>query len=336
MMISAKPLRPSSQRRLERWARALRIADDERLRKSIDRRFDAEFRRGNLPGDVIDAIEHELERGEEYRLAELACARIAETDEYKARLQALQETQWRKMLTDLWSKPYVPLTSCAYFVATDGEPREPDDDALEAGSAQVVSRLQDGALPLHGREWLEKEGKFSAFRSHIPLEHVREATADGAPIYDDRPIGEAPRLAWAIIPDDGEDEIRNRYSVLWTALVVWREDMQRLVKADTDRSPEPAADEPASNGQDAPRKTTRVGRTPKLDWKMVEDEVCRLMEHHGEFDVSDPDWNCQARLEEAVEGYVETTFGVNDAPRRSTIRVHVKSALETRRRLAGN
>lgn len=222
MTIPPKPLRPSSQKRLERWAKALRTAEDERLRKSIDRRFDAEFRRGNLPGDVIDAIEHELGRGEEYRLAELACARIEGTDEYRERRQALEETQWRDMLNMAWSQPLISLTDAAYWIATSGEPREPHDDDLERAACELVAELQSGDLIAHGI------GN-TPFHEAIPINHIRTATRDGAPIFGEAAFDDAPFLSWAIIPGENRrDTIEDCVSVHWRDVSVMKVDLQRL------------------------------------------------------------------------------------------------------------
>jgi hypothetical protein len=46
-------------------------------------------------------------------------------------------------------------------------------------------------------------------------------------------------------------------------------------------------------------RLARRGRISK-DWGSVENKVRYLMSHHGEFDEADPDWNCRARLEEAL------------------------------------
>jgi hypothetical protein len=68
------------------------------------------------------------------------------------------------------------------------------------------------------------------------------------------------------------------------------------------------------------------GRPPVVNWEMVEGEVFRLMEHNGEFSDDDPDWNAQARLEEAIADFCETTFSVR--PGETTIRERIREPLE--------
>lgn len=46
--------------------------------------------------------------------------------------------------------------------------------------------------------------------------------------------------------------------------------------------------------------TSKAGRRPKFDPAKVKKEVFKLMDHHGWFDPSDPEWDTQARLEEEL------------------------------------
>jgi hypothetical protein len=50
------------------------------------------------------------------------------------------------------------------------------------------------------------------------------------------------------------------------------------------------------------------GRPPVVNWEMVDEEVFRLMNDNGEFSVDDPEWNAQARLEEAIGDFCENKF----------------------------
>src|SRR5262249_32572244 len=82
----------------------------------------------------------------------------------------------------------------------------------------------------------------------------------------------------------------------------------------------------ATPGANAKAKHKR-GRTPVIDWNMVDDEVSRLMNYHGAFDLADPKWNCQARLEKEIRKFISNTFGPEKVPVPSTIRKHVSAAL---------
>ncbi len=63
------------------------------------------------------------------------------------------------------------------------------------------------------------------------------------------------------------------------------------------------------------------GRPTAVDWDVVKKEAIRLLNYHGEFGSDSPNWNAQARLEEALEDYCETKFGTR--PARSTLQGHV-------------
>jgi hypothetical protein len=85
---------------------------------------------------------------------------------------------------------------------------------------------------------------------------------------------------------------------------------------------------PSSFAPDTPLSAKpKVGRTPSVDWSLVENEVFRLMDEHGEFLPGDKEWDSQARLEEAIERFLETTYR-RKSPSISTIRRHVRPALQ--------
>jgi hypothetical protein len=54
---------------------------------------------------------------------------------------------------------------------------------------------------------------------------------------------------------------------------------------------------------------SRGGRKPDFNWDVILAEAERLMEYHSEFDASDPEWNAQARLEEALKSYSQKKWG---------------------------
>jgi hypothetical protein len=47
------------------------------------------------------------------------------------------------------------------------------------------------------------------------------------------------------------------------------------------------------------------GRKESIHWDRIKIEMLRLMDHHGDFDPADSEWNAQARLEEALEQYCQ-------------------------------
>lgn len=94
--------------------------------------------------------------------------------------------------------------------------------------------------------------------------------------------------------------------------------------------PEANEGSPAQGGLEAAidlaKPANKGGRPPAVDWKVVKDEVFRLMDYNRDFGPDDPDWNAQARLEEALEDYCETEFGKR--PAKSTIQLRIKPWLE--------
>jgi hypothetical protein len=70
----------------------------------------------------------------------------------------------------------------------------------------------------------------------------------------------------------------------------------------------------------------RSGQRPVYDREQITRIVFELMNHHGEFDASDPEWRAQADLERAVT----ETLGSN--PAESTVRRLIKKPLEAWRR----
>jgi hypothetical protein len=68
------------------------------------------------------------------------------------------------------------------------------------------------------------------------------------------------------------------------------------------------------------------GRRPVANWEMVEEEVFRLMNDNGEFSVDDPEWNAQARLEEAIGDFCENKF--EKRPSETAIRDNIREPLE--------
>jgi hypothetical protein len=74
-----------------------------------------------------------------------------------------------------------------------------------------------------------------------------------------------------------------------------------------------------------PKQAGRGGRPPLVDWTVAKAEIFRLMDHHGEFSADDPEWNAQVRLEEAIQKFCVSKFGVE--PATSTSRGHLGEAL---------
>jgi hypothetical protein len=76
-----------------------------------------------------------------------------------------------------------------------------------------------------------------------------------------------------------------------------------------------------------PASGKRQGRMPKYDRQFIREKVFELMDHHGDFLESDPEWRCQADLERAVIASFENK-GLK--PAESTVRKLVTEALKER------
>jgi hypothetical protein len=68
-----------------------------------------------------------------------------------------------------------------------------------------------------------------------------------------------------------------------------------------------------------PRK---VGRKSTVDPNLIRAEVFRLMDHHGDFTPEDTEWNCQARLEEAIADFItdRLSFPLSETRIRTMVR----------------
>ena len=79
------------------------------------------------------------------------------------------------------------------------------------------------------------------------------------------------------------------------------------------------------------------GRRTAIDWTKADEKIFELMDYHGEFHPSEPEWDCQARLEAEITKYVSDEFGETAVKSETTIREHVRPSLEKwRRAKAGN
>jgi hypothetical protein len=75
---------------------------------------------------------------------------------------------------------------------------------------------------------------------------------------------------------------------------------------------------------------SKRGAKPKHHWDLIETEGRRLMDHHGDFDIGDPVWNVQARLEEALLKFCREKW--NNEPAVSSLRIKIAEWLPDWRR----
>lgn len=143
--------------------------------------------------------------------------------ESQAAFDEANAAEWRDMLINEWSRPFVSLTSAVYFVASHGLPVEPDDDDLERAASKIVRRLQDGELVAFGK------GRYYDALQAISLDEISSATLDGSTFLDSPPLDAALHLSWAIIPGGDDDRIESRSAVRWGAVSIRRPDLAGLL-----------------------------------------------------------------------------------------------------------
>jgi hypothetical protein len=86
-----------------------------------------------------------------------------------------------------------------------------------------------------------------------------------------------------------------------------------------------SASAPSEELSNKPRQ--KPGPKPDFDWEMIGAKCYDLMDYHGEFDTSDPEWDCQARLEEALMKFCQDTWKREPGP--STLRERLPAWLST-------
>jgi hypothetical protein len=76
---------------------------------------------------------------------------------------------------------------------------------------------------------------------------------------------------------------------------------------------------PPTTATPAPSKEkAKPGPKPDFDWEKIEAKCYELMDDNGDFTPDDPDWDCQARLEEALADFCQETW--KREPGESTLR----------------
>jgi hypothetical protein len=93
----------------------------------------------------------------------------------------------------------------------------------------------------------------------------------------------------------------------WTYIFVAIDDLDRCI--DQAAFPKPATNAEEGGEISVPAVESHRGRRPEYDWEALKGETFRLMDHHDEFSVDDPEWNAQARLEDALLQFSETSWG---------------------------
>jgi len=112
------------------------------------------------------------------------------------------------------------------------------------------------------------------------------------------------------------DLLGRKHSSPFGELFFYEDDLHAALRAES-------AEKAAQKSAEASKG--RGGRPRRYDHDTIEDEVLRLMDHHGDFVAGDKEWDCQARLEEALARFCIEKFG--EEPARSTLQAPISSGL---------
>lgn len=86
-----------------------------------------------------------------------------------------------------------------------------------------------------------------------------------------------------------------------------------------------AGDDDARARAEATPEKGKGGRRPSHDWDAIKEKCFELLDYHDDFIPEEPEWNCQARLEECLKQYCLDQF--NRSPPDSTLREKLRGWL---------
>jgi len=134
--------------------------------------------------------------------------------------RVLSDRQMAEVLAEAWNRPLVSLTDVVYWISTDGELHEPDDDDLEAAADRLIDELQIGKLAAFGIN------ADCEMHRQIPNEDILSATENYTGFFNDLNLFIIPALLWAHSPGVDRDRILGVTGNLWSHIAVKREDMK--------------------------------------------------------------------------------------------------------------
>jgi hypothetical protein len=181
---------------------------------------------------------------------------------------AISATEYAKILSKVWSRPFVSLTGAAYWIGSGGQLREPGDGELEGAARALIKKLQSGEIVAFG---VPNGG---GFHEAIPIEHILSATLDGSPIFIEPALDDSPHILWGIIPGAHRDSIEDRAQVRWRDVSIMRETVIETWPATQDKDiAESVGSTETREDQMLPYKTGAQGRPSPI--QLVEREAER-------------------------------------------------------------
>jgi hypothetical protein len=218
------------------------------------------------------------------------------------------------------------------------------DDAASKASSDWLSIVKDIFPQTHdhlGSTEATKAKLRALFDDPETRLRIRRVDANGEEVPNTRrSVGvEFCQDHLSVVPDpnSGDDHIAVDYSDPYVdyytpgghwELEVRRRDVERLHPelATPPLAPgKESTSAPASSESNKSRQ--KPGPKPDFSWEKAEAKCYHLMDHNGDFTPDDPDWDCQARLEEELMTFFQNTDGRQPAP--STLREKLPGWLST-------
>jgi hypothetical protein len=108
---------------------------------------------------------------------------------------------------------------------------------------------------------------------------------------------------------------------------VRRRDVERWERLYPELAAPPAPGKEPTPSEESDKPRQKPGPKPDFEWEKIEAECYDLMDYHGDFMPEDREWNCQARLEEALMKFCQDTWAHEPGP--STFREKLPEWLST-------
>ena len=227
--------------------------------------------------------------------------------------------------------PWISLTQAAiYLMAPD------DAERLRAVNSHDWERPFQR---LH--KWIE-DGKLTVYEGWTgPFQPIRKEDFFGVPIrYPSYPENRQEDIRRAyqpgfrafiecnLLPPRDQYFESKKYAPKWRDLKIRSQELATIFEAENSEAFNEIAATlvTADEHEDRPQKA-KPGPKPEFEWGRIETKCYDLMDHHGAFDASDPEWDCQARLEEALNKFCLDKW--QHEPGSSTLRKKLPKWLST-------
>ena len=218
--------------------------------------------------------------------------------------------------------PWISLTQAAIYLISPG-----DDTRLAATNSHDWDRPFK-----YLREWIES-GQIIVYEGwNMPFRPIPKEEFFGVPFkYSSHPEARQEEIRRAYRPGGNafiecnltrrpQEVVFDRYfendkfEPRWRDLKIRSQELVGVLQAANLEAFAKLAEIAPVAEADDDQQTAKPGAKPQFNWDLIETRCHRLMDHHGDFYPNDPQWDCQARLEEAFgTSFVKTTGNVSPA-----------------------